>query len=46
MNEELKKQLENAKTEEETKELLKNAKVELTDDEMGNVAGGKRPKRN
>ena len=40
---ELKEKLENAKTEEEAKKILEEAGVELTDEEMDKVAGGRPP---
>ena len=40
LTKELKEKLENAKTEEEAKKILEEAGVELTDEEMDQVAGG------
>ncbi len=39
---ELKKQVEQAKTKEEAKDLIAQAGMELTDEELDQVAGGKK----
>ena len=42
LTKELKEKLENAESKEEAKKILEEAGVELTDEEMDQVAGGRR----
>ena len=45
LSKELKEKVENAKSAEEAKKILEEAGLELTDEEMDQVAGGKNTRR-